>query len=208
MFYSIEIIRKNEQKTSTWSGGTTTQLSIYPKDAVYSERNFKWRISSAKVEMDESVFTPLPDIWRFIMILDGEIHLEHEGHHSISLKPFEQDSFSGTWITKSFGKVKDFNLMITERCNGKIQAISLTKEESMEIMDMHDLYTNDFFVSTESFYCVDHPVHIMIDQKEAVVLQTGDLLLIHIKNHSKRLPLCIFNKGNNSTHVIRTSIVY
>ena len=30
MSYNIEIIRENQYKTSKWSGGTTTELYIYP----------------------------------------------------------------------------------------------------------------------------------------------------------------------------------
>ena len=47
--------------TSTWSGGTTTQLAIAPEGAVYAERSFLWRVSSATVELETSDFTPLPD---------------------------------------------------------------------------------------------------------------------------------------------------
>ena len=36
MSYNIEIIRKNQYKTSEWSGGTTTELYIYPVDSQYS----------------------------------------------------------------------------------------------------------------------------------------------------------------------------
>ena len=45
----MELIKKNQYKTTQWSGGTTTELLIYPSTSKYSERNFKWRISSAKV---------------------------------------------------------------------------------------------------------------------------------------------------------------
>lgn len=58
----IKVITKEQQKTSTWSGGTTTQLAIYPEDADYGKRNFTWRLSSATVEAEESVFTSLPGI--------------------------------------------------------------------------------------------------------------------------------------------------
>jgi environmental stress-induced protein Ves len=86
--YSVEILRKNEFEVSTWSGGSTTQLYIFPRDALYSEREFKWRLSSAKVEVEESVFTPLPGFSRIIMVIEGEIHLEHQGHHSAVLKDY------------------------------------------------------------------------------------------------------------------------
>ena len=33
-----------------WSGGTTTQFLIFPREADYARRNFLWRVSSAAVE--------------------------------------------------------------------------------------------------------------------------------------------------------------
>ncbi|SDK12142.1 HutD family protein [Natronincola ferrireducens] len=104
MTYEIELIKKHQLQTNRWSGGTTTQLAIYPKDAIYSnEGNFTWRLSSARVEVEESVFTPLPNIQRVLMIIEGELLLQHQGHHKSILKPFDQDRFSGSWTTKSVG---------------------------------------------------------------------------------------------------------
>lgn len=207
MSYSIEIIRKSEQKTNCWSGGTTTQLAIYPKDASYNDRNFKWRISSAKVETPESTFTSLSGFWRLIMIIDGQMHLEHENHHSISLNPFEQDSFSGEWTTHSYGKVTDFNLMMTGGCKGKLIAIELLKGKNIKIIDSHELYANEFTLSTEGFYCVNDHVSITIAEKE-IVLQKGDLLLINLEKTSQKLPLRIFNKTQNAIHIIRINVIY
>jgi environmental stress-induced protein Ves len=62
------------------------------------------------------------------MVIAGEMILEHEGHHQILLKPFEQDSYSGEWTTQSKGKAKDFNLMMAESCEGELRAISIQKE--------------------------------------------------------------------------------
>ena len=62
------IIRKGELPVSRWSGGTTTQLAIWPEGAVYAERNFVWRVSSARVETQESEFTSLPGVARTIPI--------------------------------------------------------------------------------------------------------------------------------------------
>ena len=39
--------------TTQWSGGATTQLAIAPKGAVYADRDFLWRLSSATVELDD-----------------------------------------------------------------------------------------------------------------------------------------------------------
>ena len=43
------------------SGGTTTQIAIFPSDTPYSTRDFLWRVSSAVVTDEKSIFTPLPD---------------------------------------------------------------------------------------------------------------------------------------------------
>ena len=102
------IIRKGELPVSRWSGGTTTQLAIWPEGAVYAERNFVWRVSSARVETQESEFTSLPGVARCLMVLDGTLHLEHEGRYETELVQFAQDNFSGSWTTRSRGRVTDF----------------------------------------------------------------------------------------------------
>lgn len=119
----IRILRKEEQQTAVWSGGTTTQLAIWPPEAEYALRNFKWRISTARVDGEKSTFTSLPGIHRLLMILEGETRLIHEGHHVIRLVPFEQDSFEGDWSTCSQGRCVDFNLMTAEGCTGCVEAL-------------------------------------------------------------------------------------
>ncbi len=99
--------------TSQWSGGSTTQLYIFPANASLSERNFELRLSTANVETAQSTFTSLPGIERKLMILEGEIVISHEGKHSRNLKPFEVDIFKGNWKTTAVGICKDFNLMTT-----------------------------------------------------------------------------------------------
>ena len=39
---------------SKWSGGTNTQVAIAPEGAVYADRDFLWRLSSARVELEHS----------------------------------------------------------------------------------------------------------------------------------------------------------
>ena len=45
-----------EQKVSEWSGGTTTELYLYPPDGSYRERRFKIRLSTAVCRDETSVF--------------------------------------------------------------------------------------------------------------------------------------------------------
>ena len=47
----IERISAQRFSTSKWSGGSTTELFIWPKDASYAERRFNIRISTATVDV-------------------------------------------------------------------------------------------------------------------------------------------------------------
>ena len=127
----LQITRKSELTTTTWPGGTTTQLAIYPEGASYAERNFLFRISTAMVEAEESVFTRLPGVTRKIMILDGKLKLDHKGRHTKTLHKFETDSFEGDWETRGFGKVTDFNLMTRGKVQVKVFSASLKKDETI-----------------------------------------------------------------------------
>ena len=98
--------------TTQWSGGATTQLAIAPKGAVYADRDFLWRLSSATVELDESDFTPLPAYDRVISTLRGDMVLAHNGGERLTLHPYEIHDFSGADDTHSWGRCTDFNLML------------------------------------------------------------------------------------------------
>ena len=97
---------------SRWSGGQTTQLAIEPPGADYAERSFLWRVSSASVELEQSDFTPLPDYWRYIATLDGEITLQHNDCAPVHLKRLEVHTFDGAAKTVCEGRCTDFNLML------------------------------------------------------------------------------------------------
>lgn len=200
---SIKVIRKSEQATSTWSGGTTTQLAIYPQDADYLERNFTWRISSAKVEVEQSLFTPLPGFWRLLMIIEGEMTLEHEGHHCVTVKPFEQDGFSGGWNTRSIGTATDFNLMVAEGCRGFLEAIHIKQDMPHEHISNRDLL--DFELSFEAFYCVHGVVAITVNDNESVEVGEGDLLLV--SDTAKETRIKLVSKGEEASSVIRASVL-
>lgn len=133
MGYKIEIITKDKIKTSNWSGGTTNEIYIYPKDSHYKSLNFSWRISSATVELEHSIFTNLPKIYRYITTLEGSMDLCHDKGPLIHLDPFEVHGFSGEVNTESFGKVTDFNLMIGPECDGIMNNLKLTDGSSLKL---------------------------------------------------------------------------
>lgn len=121
-------LRPCDYRTSTWSGGTTTQIAIFPPEAEYADRDFLWRVSSAAVELEESDFTALPDYERLISTLKGEISLTHNGGAPLRLRPLEIHAFSGADATHSRGRCTDFNLMLRRgRVSGTMEALRLTE---------------------------------------------------------------------------------
>lgn len=125
----MRIFSENDFLLSEWEGGTTQQLFIYPESSNYSARNFKLRISVARVDLEESKFTSLPSYKRKLMILEGGITLRHEGRYSKHLEPFESDEFDGSWITCSKGKCTDFNVMYTNDLSNELRALRLSEEQ-------------------------------------------------------------------------------
>lgn len=119
-----KLLTKEDYVTTSWSGGTTTQLAIAPEGAVYANRNFLWRLSSATVETDHSDFTPLPDYDRFLSVLEGEIQLKIDAHETFPLAPGEVVAFDGGAPVESRGRCVDFNLMVRKgACRGTVNTL-------------------------------------------------------------------------------------
>jgi environmental stress-induced protein Ves len=203
MSYNIEIIRENQYKTSKWSGGTTTELYIYPVGSLYGHGNFKWRLSSAKVEVECSTFTSLPGISRIIMIIEGQLLLKHEGHHSATLKALEQDSFSGDWITRSFGKVIDFNLMVAKGYKGKLEVISVNAGEFKDI-NVEDVAA--YSQITDAFYILSGYIQIDSGAMGKVTLHQGDLALVTRTDKETTSEFKIHSISQEESKIIKASI--
>jgi len=123
----FQIFKPADYNISKWTGGTSTQLYIYPEGSSYKKQNFLFRISTAKVEQKFSVFTSLPGVMRKLMILDGSITINHKEEYSKTLEKFDTDSFKGDWHTTSEGTCIDFNLMTTGSYTGDISFLVIKK---------------------------------------------------------------------------------
>lgn len=206
---SIRIIRKGSCKVSAWSGGTTTQLYIYPEDAVYDDRNFRWRLSSAKVTAYDSTFTPLPGISRILMIIEGEVALEHKGHHSAVLKAFEKDSFSGDWTTKCIGKATDYNLMTDKSCSGSMDAFSIDSGETKEVpLNSIKNSLEHFSLVTYAFYIIGGDARALIEDGEGEEVHEGDLVMVTRQTEENVDRMILKNIGNRKVNIIRTTVYY
>jgi environmental stress-induced protein Ves len=126
----VNILPSTNFLPKSWSGGSTTELFIFPLSAEYSKRNFDFRLSTATVEVEKSIFTPLLGISRTLMVLDGEMALSHEGHHNIKLCKMEADKFEGGWKTSSVGRCTDLNLMTTGSTSGTLKGFALQQDQT------------------------------------------------------------------------------
>lgn len=132
------IIKNNAQPSTSWSGGETTELFIFPEAAEYSKLNFDFRLSTATVNVKKSVFTPLNGIRRTLIVLKGYLKLEHENHHVIDLGPFDSDSFWGDWKTTSMGRVLNFNIMMGNSTHCQHEVLNLGQSECFNEINSQD----------------------------------------------------------------------
>lgn len=165
---NIQLLPSETYNTSSWSGGKTSELFIYPENSSFKSGDYSLRISIATVEIETSTFTALPDVNRTLMVLDGKLALEHKGHHSIELNAFEQDQFSGDWITNSKGKVTDFNVMTKNNAKSIVQKIDIEATKTLVLTSAFDLHF--IYVVSGGIQISDHQV----PAKNAVVLRNNN----------------------------------
>ena len=160
--------------TALWSGGTTTQLAISPEGAVYADRDFLWRLSSAKVELEHSDFTPLPDYSRLLSVLSGDLELRIGKGERFPLERLTVCSFDGGTPVESWGHCVDFNLMLRkDACSGMVQSLTLQADGGLSWtapVPAPQEYPN----CTLALYCVSGHFFLAGENTEAA---TGELLL-------------------------------
>lgn len=208
MGLNFELIKKSEYKNSTWSGGITTEMLIYPRSSSYVDRNFTWRISSATVDLDKSEFTSLPDYNRILMILEGKLILKHEGQIPIALHELEQDYFDGNVNTVSEGKVTDYNLMMRKGfCDGSVEVINIDTNLNTTIVldEKKRPKFNDF---TEVYYSIKGTLSISINKNHIMTMEKNDLLVISRKNEKQSIEIELQNINDEEATLIRAKIFY
>ena len=131
MMLKNRLLTAENFKTSSWTGGKTTELYIHPLGSNLKDRNFDIRLSTATVEIERSIFTKLPSVSRTLIVLDGEMKLEHQNQHTKILDKFKFDRFDGGWNTISYGTCIDFNIMTTNRRASKVTPLLLVERDQI-----------------------------------------------------------------------------
>jgi environmental stress-induced protein Ves len=125
-------LRKENYLESEWAGGTTRQFYIFPEDSSVEKRDFLFRVSSAKINLDQSDFSAFEGYSRLLLTLDHSIQIQHNEKSEKKIRPFEIEAFDGALKTTSKGKCTDFNLIFRPERHGEIAVHHL--KESKEFV--------------------------------------------------------------------------
>lgn len=148
-----KIIDKEVFTTTKWAGGETTQLAIFPEDAIFSNKDFLWRISSATFTSTDSKFSDFTGYQRYILPLEGRLALNHEGLYHRELDKYEVEYFDGSWTTFSENSLdcRDYNFIVR---NGNLAKLQILKRGDRyllkESMQVTIFSMDDFVISLEN----------------------------------------------------------
>lgn len=176
-------------KKGVWSGGETTQMAIYPENSSYIDRDFIWRLSSAKVSTEESIFTKLPDYDRVLMVLEGEAVLAHDSESTMRLNEGQITYFDGGAKTKCFGKIKDYNLMVRKGCTGKLFLMEAQNSLQEIKREKNEEYTHQSY----GIYCLTGYVVVSCNGETDIVKQ-GCQMVVNLEQ-SEDVTIGVMGEG-------------
>ena len=119
----MKIIRRDSLLKEEWSGGSTTEIMIFPPGTSYNSRDFLWRLSEATIEEENTTFTKLNGFYRITLVLEGQLTLKHEGFEPVCLNTLDQNHYKGHWLTVSEGKVMNLNLIYDSSFTATMETI-------------------------------------------------------------------------------------
>lgn len=114
------VITEKPLQVINWSGGTSSEWMIFPKNANYQARNFKFRISTATVDQSPISFTVLPNCKRYILLDKGECNLDIQNTSRV-LEKTELFFFNGADEVHSKGIYSDFNVIFSSDFNLNVE---------------------------------------------------------------------------------------
>lgn len=124
----------NEFTTSTWSGGSTTEVLLVPEDGSYAERRFDLRLSCASINKSPSIFTELPGYKRFFTPLEKPLKIMHTDIFlSALLQPYDLYAFNGTDSIRSEGTGRDFNVIYKPELNPQLSVFQAGDTSNLKI---------------------------------------------------------------------------
>lgn len=124
--------------TTDWSGGKTSEIFIFPEGSSYSNSDYQARISLAKVDLEESVFTKLPGVERTLTVLEGNHMLSVNNLPFLPITQYSPVSFKGDDLTKGKGSALNFNFMKKSSKPHEINVMQVGAEERLVLLPKYE----------------------------------------------------------------------
>ncbi|MDR3214721.1 MAG: HutD family protein [Bacilli bacterium] len=164
----IKLIKYYNLKETSWSGGITKEIYLYPDSASYQNKNFLFRVSSAYISTIPSKFTLFIGYQRYFCMLDNNLELSIN-NKNISLKAHDIINFQSEDDVISYQTGNDFNIMLAE-----------------DIKDHHLKLTNGFNTSDHHFIIIFvlKDLQINIQGKDYQLAQYDTIVIENLEHES------------------------
>lgn len=175
-----KIISPDEFIENQWSGGTTTQLVIFPEGSSLANRDFDFRISSATFTSTSSDFSEFNSYQRYLLPLIGKLSVNHENLYSRKLDTYELEYFLGSWKTSSTNTLdcKDFNLIVKKGIQSNLSVLS----EGMSYIPkkngklfLYSLGSFELAIATDNMQIINVPENSLLEIQEEDILNKSTL---------------------------------
>ncbi|MNF96687.1 HutD [compost metagenome] len=168
---NISLLPKKDSKASVWSGGLTYEYMIYPETANYVNRDFAFRISSATIEQESSVFTKFKGYYRYLVMLDNCLHIEINKEKKLYEK-YEIMEFNSDDEVASYTKGIDFNWMVSEKISHhKLQITNSSQNSNAQIIILFSLHTTVIKINENPYHLNPYDVLVIENiKKENIML--------------------------------------
>ncbi len=175
---NIRVLNSDSRRITEWSGGSTTELFLYPSGGSYAERRFQIRISSASVDLPESHFTRLDGVVRYLTPLCDGFYLKRNNNWQY-LPRGDVLQFSGEEDILCRGTGRDLNLML-KGARGEMRVLpkgdhALTLHTFLFLYCPQETYVNGSLLSADSFAEITKAGFETLKLSSPAVLFTADM---------------------------------
>ena len=167
---NIQLLAKKSSKASIWSGGLTYEYMIYPKTAIYADRDFVFRISSATIEQTPSVFTKFKDYHRYLVMLDNSLQIEVNKEKK-AYKRYEIMEFHSDDDVTSFTKGTDFNWMVSEKISHhKLEITNSNQNCNANVVILFSLRSTVIIINEKPYHLEPYDLLVIENEKKENVM--------------------------------------
>ncbi|SHL86465.1 HutD family protein [Flavobacterium saccharophilum] len=167
---NIRLLSKKDSKASVWSGGLTYEYMIYPETSSYADRDFIFRISSATIEQEPSVFTKFKGYYRYLVMLDNGLDIEVNKEKKVYEK-YEIMEFNSDDEVTSYTKGMDFNWMVSEKIgHHNLKITNSSQNCNAEILILFSLDITVIKINGESYNLKPYDLLVIENQKKENIM--------------------------------------